>query len=172
MRVCLIIDGGYIDGIREEIGFVDLMKLRYFINTEIGSLASAFFVTSIGNDTRSLIRTDTQYAWIEKQNWITLIKKGQKQVSCKSCGAPRNVERGVDVSISTLAIRGAIEDSYDDLLLMNGDGDLIDAMSYVRELGKGFIQLTDRNSTARCMMDISTRFINIHQVKHHFCIPR
>lgn len=172
MRVCLIIDGGYLDGIREEIGFVDLIKLRYFINSEIGSLTSAFYVTSVGNDARSLSRTETHYSWIERQSWITLITRGQKQIACKNCGTPRSVERGVDVTISTLAIRGAVADEYDTLLLMNGDGDLIDAMSYVRELGKGFMQLTDRNSTARCMMDISTRFINIHNVKHHFCIHR
>ena len=172
MRVCLIIDGGYVDGIRNEIGLIDLIRLKHYIQSEIGYITCAYYVTSVGEDAKSQTRIETYYNWIEKQKWIKLVLKGQKKVQCRFCESDRIVERGVDVTISTIAIREAINDSYDDLILMNGDGDLIDAMSYVRELGKGFIQLTDRNSTAKSMMDIATRFINIHTVKHHFCITK
>ena len=46
-------------------------------------------------------------------------------------------EKGVDVKIAVDMIKLAYEDQYDIAFLVSGDGDLVDAVDLVRELGKG-----------------------------------
>lgn len=163
-RVCLIIDGGYLNALRSDIGNLDLIALKQYIEMSIGPITCAYFVTSVKKENE--YAAANFHAWLNSQSWITLVKKGQKDKHCFACGNAMNVEKGVDVAISTLAIRGAIEDSYDILLLVNGDGDLIDAMSYIRELGKEFILMTERTSTSMEMFHLASQFLNIYTVAH------
>lgn len=45
-------------------------------------------------------------------------------------------EKGVDVKLAVDMIRLAYEDQYDTAFLVSGDGDLVDAVELVKELGK------------------------------------
>lgn len=163
-RVCLIIDGGYLNALRPEIGNLDIISLKNFIEASIGPITCAYFVTSVKKENE--YAAERFHAWISSLSWMKLIRKGQKDKRCHECGNNMSVEKGVDVAISTLAIRGAVEDSYDILLLINGDGDLIDAMSYVRELGKEFMLMTERTSTSMEMFHLASKFLNIYSVAH------
>lgn len=160
-RVCLIIDGGYINAIRPTVGNLDILAVQRFVESNIGPITSAFFVTSVKKENE--VYAESFHSWIKSLGWIKIVKKGQKPKHCLVCGNTSFVEKGVDVAISTLAIRGAVEDEYDSLILVNGDGDLIDAMSYVRELGKEFLLLTERTSTSMEMFHLASQYINIYQ---------
>jgi uncharacterized LabA/DUF88 family protein len=76
--------------------------------------------------------------------------KAVERAYCIECGTrvtltcPVNVahhlsnqqQKGVDVGIATLALTH--KDRYDTLVLSSGDGDLLDAIEYLSELGKRF----------------------------------
>ena len=72
---------------------------------------------------------------------IHLYKLKNIHVDCPNCGHDfhRQVQKGVDVGITTLLIKLAVQNVYDRLILTAGDGDFEDAIDYIKtDLKKEF----------------------------------
>ncbi len=54
---------------------------------------------------------------------------------CPNCfhQVSKTVQKGVDVGITTLIVKLALQDRYDRLILSAGDGDFEDAVAYAKE---------------------------------------
>jgi uncharacterized LabA/DUF88 family protein len=69
----------------------------------------------------------------------------------------------VDVAIVTLAIKFAGQ--YDRLVLLNGDGDLVDAIKHIRDdLGKQVVLVGDSTSVSAELLLHSDEFLNMNEV--------
>lgn len=130
MSTCLIIDAGYFTHVQGLCGSIDLLKLKNEIAKKYGEIDRAYYFTSLDGPNQY-----TYHRKIRSFNGakMEVIIKPQKAKRCDSCGHLANVEKGIDVGMSTLAIKLAHRNMYDTLVLMNGDGDLIDALKYIKD---------------------------------------
>jgi uncharacterized LabA/DUF88 family protein len=72
----------------------------------------------------------------------------------------------VDVAITTLAIKNAQKNLFDTLVLVNGDGDLVDALAYVRDdLGKELVLVGELESISTELQAISTEILILTENK-------
>jgi uncharacterized LabA/DUF88 family protein len=106
--------------------------------------------------------------YVKSLSWVNLVIKGQKFKRCTSCGTAKYVERGVDVGMITAAIKEAHKDSYDCLIMINGDGDLYDGISYIKELGKEYIPLTEKESTSVILEELALFHMDIRKITEHY----
>jgi nijmegen breakage syndrome protein 1 len=143
MRTLWIIDGGYMSKSSPER--VDYLKMRKYLEKENGAeITDAFYLTSTPNVAGE--------ALVSFYNWMKMAppfgpkirikeyKTKDVHVRCSNCGGEHEVtvQKGVDVGIATLAIKMAVQDQYDRLILSAGDGDFEDAIEYIRQLHKEF----------------------------------
>ena len=68
-------------------------------------------------------------------------------------------QKGVDVGIATLAL--IHRDKYDTLILSSGDGDLLDCLEFLSELGKSIELLVFNNAVST---DLQSRAEHIHWI--------
>jgi uncharacterized LabA/DUF88 family protein len=95
-----------------------------------------------------------------------VIVKNQKSKICDNCGNVTWIEKGVDVAITTLAIKNAQKNLFDTLVLVNGDGDLVDALAYVRDdLGKELVLVGELESISTELQAISTEILILTENK-------
>lgn len=164
-RVMVIIDGGYLNGLRRAHGtMVDMTMLKRYIQNTFGDIVATHWLTSTSYNDRHLLEPFMK--WISYYPWITLHEHTRKSKRCSDCGTITEVERGVDVSIATLALVSAYENTYDVLVLINGDGDLLSAMQVVRGLGKHLIILSEGMSTASVMKEVCSIHIELESIRN------
>jgi len=159
MRVCLIIDAGYMASIQRKIGAIDFLKLKNLIEEKYGKVVRGYYITSLDTNNQASF-----HSWIKSANGpkLEVVVKDQKAKSCPSCGNLYNVEKGIDVAISTLAIKGAHRDVYDTLALINGDGDLLDALQYVRDdLGREVIIVGELESISTDLQALASGVLSL-----------
>jgi uncharacterized LabA/DUF88 family protein len=135
----------------------DYRKLRELIELD-GPIWRAYYLNSTPNPP-----TDAQnsfHMWLRSAppygpKIVTLLYElktvGADRGYCETCGAVqylhcpneaitqghrlnRQVQKGVDVGLATLAL--TLSNEYDTLLLSSGDGDLLDAVEYLSQRGK------------------------------------
>jgi len=151
-RICLIIDGGYLAAVQNRLGYMDILKLKNLVEETYGPISRGYYITSVNHESQQGF-----YTWIRSSRGpkLELIQKSQKSKICDGCGKTTYVEKGVDVEIATTVIRNAHKDLYDVLVLINGDGDLVGALKYVRDdFGKDIVLLTDPDSTSVDLQEI------------------
>ena len=152
MSVCLIIDGGYFASIQAICGSIDLTKLKNEIQKKYGKIERAYYFTSLDGPNQACF-----HKWLKSFNGgkMEVVVKPFKYKTCESCGNTAIVEKGMDVGMSTLAIKLAHRNIYDTLVLMNGDGDLIDALKYIKDdFNKGLViigELETISSDTQCI---------------------
>ncbi|GMV80535.1 MAG: hypothetical protein AMXMBFR7_17190 [Planctomycetota bacterium] len=137
-RVIWIIDGGYMHACAP--GRFDYLKLKHLLEGP----GDGRFIESYFLDSKSPEPNEKQDAFLR---WLKLASPTGPQfrvlpyalktqrLTCPACGKEheRPVQKGVDVGIATLLIKLAAQDKYDRVLLSSGDGDLMDAVSYVKD---------------------------------------
>lgn len=140
-----LIDAAYLFNAQESVGAeynFDYLKLRLRLE-EDGPIDSAWYLNSTQNPP-----TDNQsgfHAWLQTPlpggpglN-VNLYKLKQRDFECPHCERKfgLQMQKGVDVGLATLVVRGADQGEYDNLILSSGDGDLKDALAHAsRKLGK------------------------------------
>lgn len=136
---------------------VDYLKLRRLIEEELGPLWRGYYLNSVQSEAHSA--RERFHSWLQSAapNGPHLIVKlyGLKNeraenAFCVDCGTKIEVscphgghghtlvnqrQMGVDVGLATLALTH--QNHYDILVLSSGDGDLLDAVEYLSENGKG-----------------------------------
>ena len=152
-----LIDAGYFFNAQRTVGedhHFDYLKLRTKLD-ETKSIWRAYYLNSTPNP--PLDGQNQFHSWLRSgpprgPNIITLLH-GLKRVRadhayCEQCGEKVKLrcpngnghrimnqqQKGVDVGIATLAL--VHREKYDTLLLSSGDGDLLDAIEFLSELGK------------------------------------
>jgi len=136
-----LIDAAYLFNAQESVGLdynFDYLKLRQRLEQE-GPIDSAWYLNSTQNPP-----TDNQsgfHAWLQTplptgpQLQVKLYQLKQRDFECPHCQRRYSLQmqKGVDVGLATLIVRGADQNGYDNLILSSGDGDLRDALAHARE---------------------------------------
>lgn len=156
-----LIDASYIHAINLQLygpqRRVDYLKLRDLAERELGPLWRGYYLNSIQNEAHEA--RDRFHGWLQSAapagpNLIVrlygLKSERVRNAFCQDCGTKVDVhcphggdqhtlvnqrQMGVDVGLATLAL--VHKERYDRLVLSSGDGDLIDAIEHLSELGKG-----------------------------------
>lgn len=156
----MIWDAGFVQAMSKILtnGDLDLKKLKHFLESKYGKFSRFYFVTSLNTDEQRGF-----HAWLQRDLKAEVVTKSTKTKRCQSCGNESIVEKGVDVAIVTLAIKFAGQ--YDRLVLLNGDGDLVDAIKHIRDdLGKQVVLVGDSTSVSAELLLHSDEFLNMNEV--------
>ena len=141
VRTIWIVDGAYLFN----AGRIDYLKLKNKLEEAAGPIREGHYLNTIQDST-----TDAQnafHSWLKSappkgpKMRIHLYKLKNIHVDCPNCGHDfhRQVQKGVDVGITTLLIKLAVQNVYDRLILTAGDGDFEDAIDYIKtDLKKEF----------------------------------
>ncbi|MEK7394500.1 MAG: NYN domain-containing protein [Fibrobacterota bacterium] len=160
MRLCLIIDAGYLFAMQKKLGSFDILRFRNFIEDKLdGKITRGFYITTLDGQNQQ-----SYHSWLKTVTGpkLEVVIKNTKAKTCDSCGRSVFVEKGVDIAIVTQAIKHAQKDNYDTLVLVNGDADLLDALLYIRdELGKKIVIVGDLDSISTDIQAISDEVISV-----------
>lgn len=129
----LIMDGGFMIALAKmSTPSIDLKKIRSMLESKFGKIDRSHWFTCHNEPKQAAFHT-----WLTTEIRTQVFIYGTKNKSCSHCNGDITVERGIDVGIATDAIKFAHRNAYDRLILANGDGDLVDAVQYIRDdLGK------------------------------------
>lgn len=116
----------------------DYLKLRNKLEAD-GQIERAYYLNSTPNPP-----SDAQngfHTWLKTarpdgpQLIVKLYKLKDEEYECQHCGKKFSikVQKGVDVGISTLIVKLAHQNNFDNLILSSGDGDLEDSIVHVKE---------------------------------------
>ena len=177
-----IIDASYLFNARRAVaaGFqFDYLKLRNKVET-FGALWRAYYLNSTAHpaaDARDAFHSFLRSAPPRGPKLITKLYElrsvGVEGAYCEQCGSKVHVtcpnvaahplsnkqQKGVDVGMATLALTH--RDHYDTLLLSSGDGDLLDTIEHLTELGKRFELVVFKNGVST---DLQARADAIHWI--------
>ncbi len=137
VKTIWIIDGAYL--LKAAPGKFDFLKLKREIERECGeALAETYYLNSVSAEPHDA--QDAFHNWLKvapprgPQMHVQLYSLKSMRVKCPNCGEAfdRTVQKGVDVGIATLILKLAVQGHYERLVLAAGDGDLADAVSYVK----------------------------------------
>lgn len=160
LRLCLIIDAGYLFAVQKKLGSFDILRFRNFIEDELdGKITRGFYITTLDGQNQQ-----AYHSWLKSVTGpkLEVVVKSTKPKTCDSCGRSVFVEKGVDIAIVTQAIKHAQKDNYDALVLVNGDADLLDALLYIRdELGKKIIIVGDLDSISTEIQAMSDQVVSV-----------
>ena len=163
-KICLIIDAGFLANLQKRNFSIDLLKFKNFIEVQLdGKISRGYYITSLDGPNQSGFHT-----WLKSASGpkLEVIVKNQKSKVCDNCGNVTWIEKGVDVAITTLAIKNAQKNLFDTLVLVNGDGDLVDALAYVRDdLGKELVLVGELESISTELQAISSEILILSENK-------
>lgn len=160
MRNLLLIDGGYMAAMSRNVNNgLDIKKIKEILERKFGKIDRAHFFTCLNEDAQAGF-----HKWLKLECRMDVIVKGVKSRWCNACGTEKIIEKGVDVAMATDAIKFAHKGLYDRLILINGDGDLIDAIRYVRDdLGKDVVICGSQEMTSGDLMLNSDEFVDLFE---------
>ncbi len=133
-----IVDAAYM--LKASPGRFDYLKLKAELEKKNGeTFFDSYYLNSSPNPPSDA--QDGFHTWLKMappngpKMRVKLYKLKDVHNSCPNCHHhfERQVQKGVDVGIATLLIKLATQNQYDRLLLVAGDGDFEDAISYVKE---------------------------------------
>ncbi len=116
----------------------DYLKLRNKLET-YGQIDRAYYLNSTPNPP-----SDAQngfHQWLKTarpdgpQFIVRLYKLKDEEYECPFCNKKfiEKVQKGVDVGVSTLIVKLAYQNNYENLIVSSGDGDLEDSIVHVKE---------------------------------------
>lgn len=137
-RTIWVIDGAYL--MKAAPGHFDYLKLKAALEKRLGSALTESYYLNSGSKTVNGGQ-DSFHNWLKMapphgpRFHVELYGLKEQTIECPDCrkGFERTVQKGVDVGIATLIIKLAVKNRYDRLLLAAGDGDLLDAVAFIRD---------------------------------------
>ena len=157
-----MIDAAYMFASQETIGQgyqFDYGKLRKKLEHD-GGFFQVYYVNSTPNPPTD--QQDAFHTWLKSAQprgpkiQVKLFKLKSLEIKCPHCRKvyEREVQKGVDIGISTLAL--TLADRYETLVLSSGDGDFRDMAEYVRNtLDKRFELAVFRKSVSTDLQSLS-----------------
>ncbi|MCY4543540.1 MAG: NYN domain-containing protein [Rhodobacteraceae bacterium] len=188
-----LIDAAYLLRASKSLGhdyWFDYLKLRTKLETS-GPIWKAYYLNSVANFPSD--KTEGFHNWLCKDppdgpgltiKLYNLKTARADQAYCVECGKQINLtcadgqghilqreqQKGVDVGIATLALKH--RNDYDTLLLSSGDGDLLDAIDFLKETGKQIQLAVFRSGVSR---ELQLRAHQVHwldDLKDDICKDR
>lgn len=158
MKNMLIMDGGFMVALAKMSSpSIDLKKLRMMLEARFGKIDRSHWFTCHNDLSQRSFHT-----WLTAELRAQVMVYGTKIKTCGHCGGDITVEKGIDVGITTDAIKFAHRDSYDRLILANGDGDIVDAIKYIRDdLGKQVVLVGTSSCTSNELLVHCDEFIDV-----------
>lgn len=146
MKVCVFIDGSnFYHACRQNIGRTDV-NLGAFAEFVVGPTRSHvrtyYYTCPLPPDADELQRKNQQkfFTVLQRTPYFEMRygKLVRREVVCKACGDRhlRYQEKGVDMRIGVDMLALASKNMYDVAVLVTGDGDLVEAVQAVKDLGK------------------------------------
>ncbi|MDR3452698.1 MAG: NYN domain-containing protein [Rhodoferax sp.] len=140
MKTVWIVDAAYLYnfGKSRPSGF-DYLKLKNELTRANGGpIDESYYLNSTSDPTAEA--QNAFHTWLKSappkgpQMRVQLYRLKEMHLKCPACGTPfdRQVQKGVDVALATLMIRLAVQGACDRLILSAGDGDLEDAIRYLK----------------------------------------
>jgi len=140
MKTVWIVDAAYLYsfGKSRPNGF-DYLKLKNeLVKANGGPICESYYLNSTSDPTAEA--QNAFHTWLKSaaprgpQMRVQLYRLKDMHLKCPSCNTPfdRQVQKGVDVALATLMIKLAVQGAYDRLILSAGDGDLEDAIAYLK----------------------------------------
>lgn len=139
MKTIWIVDGAHLFAEAGKAGRkLDYLRLKAFLE----GLSGASFFESYYLNSTSDPPSDQQnsfHAWLKRapphgpKMRVQLYNLKEMHIRCPNGEyMVHQVQKGVDVGIATLALKLAVQDRYERLLLAAGDGDFEDAIDYIK----------------------------------------
>lgn len=146
MRVCVFIDGSnFYYGCRQNLGRsdVNLGAFAELLVTPARNLVRTYYYNCpLPSDAPEDERRAQQkfFSALKRTAYleVRLGKLVRREIVCPSCGDRRTryQEKGIDMRIGVDMLSGASKNLYDVAILVSGDGDLVEAVKAVKDLGK------------------------------------
>ncbi len=141
-RTVWINDGAYL--FRAAPGRFDYLKLKHELEHGAGSSFSESYY--FGAQASPTAAQDSFHKWIKcappigPKMVLKLYSLKSTRLDCPHCGVEHEkyTQKGVDVGVVTMMLQLAAQNRYDQLVLTSGDGDFVNAVEYVKQLGKSF----------------------------------
>jgi len=154
----LIMDGGFMIALAKMSSpSIDLKKIRVMLEAKFGKIDRSHWFTCHNEPKQAAFHT-----WLTTEIRTQVFTYSTKIKTCGHCNGDITVERGIDVGIATDAIKFAHNNSYDRLILANGDGDLVDAVQYIRDdLGKQVVLVGTSTCTSNELLLHCDDFIDL-----------
>lgn len=137
MKTIWIVDAAYM--IKAAPGHFDYLKLKNELEKQNGDkFFESYYLNSTPNPPTD--QQDGFHTWLKTapprgpKMRVQLYKLKDVHLKCPGCSHEfdRQVQKGVDVGITTLLLKLATQNQYERLILSAGDGDFEDAISYVK----------------------------------------
>ena len=137
MKTIWIVDAAYMKN--SAPGYFDYLKLKSELEKQNGNkFFESYYLNSTPNP--STDQQDGFHTWLKTapprgpKMRVQLYKLKDVHLKCPKCDyeSDRQVQKGVDVGITTLLLKLATQNQYERLILSAGDGDFEDAISYVK----------------------------------------
>ena len=137
MKIVWIVDAGYM--LKAAPAPFDYLLLKKKLEDLLGAeIFESYYLNSTPQ-----VRSDGQESfntWLKSappsgpKMRVQLYRLKSLRCYCPACEEQfdRNVQQGVDVAITTLMLKLAMQNQYDRLVLSSGDGDFEDAIAYLK----------------------------------------
>lgn len=147
MRVCVFIDGSnFYHACRENLGGRTDIDFGSFAALLVGPgrnlVRSYYYACALPPEHDETARKNQQRFFTALQRVpyteLRLGKLVKRETTCRACGdvRERHQEKGVDMRVGVDMLAGASKNLYDVAVLVSGDGDLVEAVKAVKDLGK------------------------------------
>jgi len=146
MRVCVFIDGSnFYNACRQNLGRTDvnLGAFAEMLVTPARTLVRTYYYNCpLPPDADEQQRKSQQrfFSALHRTPYleVRLGKLVKREVVCRACGDryARYQEKGVDMRIGVDMLSAASKGLYDVAILVTGDGDLVEAVKAVKDLGR------------------------------------
>lgn len=146
MRVCVFIDGSnFYHACRENLGGRTDVNIGSFASFLVGTgrdlVRTYYYSCALPPDHEEIARKAQQRFFTALQRVpyteLRLGKLVKRETSCAACGTrERHQEKGVDMRIGVDMLPAASKNLYEVAILVSGDGDLVEAVKAVKDLGK------------------------------------
>lgn len=159
-RTIWISDGAYL--FKSAPGRFDYLKLKSELEKAIGApFAEGYYFNA---QSAASPAQDSFNKWLKcappigPQMILKLYSLKNVRVYCPHCGAEheKEIQKGVDVGIVTMMMKLATQNRYDQIALCAGDGDLTDAVEYIKQMNKRFCLVGFKDSASpdlQCFAD-------------------
>jgi uncharacterized LabA/DUF88 family protein len=144
--ICFIDNANVFHGQQESGWRIDWQKFGRFLDRD-GEIWQTYFFAS-ENDPPLAGETAFYDFLKEKLRWeISIYTLGRKTFQCESCNHKHVVpaEKGVDVGLAIKMLMLGVNQAYDTAVLVAGDRDYLEAVQFVKGLGKRVEVIAWRN---------------------------
>jgi uncharacterized LabA/DUF88 family protein len=154
-RVAVFIDASNIYHVGKELDInVNYKKLRALLKGESKSF-QGYFYTGVNSANQK-----------EKQFLSNICSLGYKIIGKEIIRQPDGIKANLDVELALDMHHKALNNEYDTAILVSGDGDFIDVVKRLQELGKRVEVVSFRKRTNKELIKVADAYLDLTEISH------